>query len=201
LTNNINALPPNKSCDMAGASLAASAGVIHLGDRCSRDELPRRLHLSLDQIKCLKFIRVLGGAYRGCSLQLTTARKHGCQFPTAQKDWLGRETTMPLNPGTNRARIGGSDEASLSSGGILPTLPVDPARRVEAQYGLWGDADPISWDRAQHERAGGEAWSIDHYSLTGLPQDREQFEIRPYLTARTCQNAYIGASRRRRDEK
>ena len=35
---------------------------------------------------------------------------------------------------------------------ILPTLPVDPAGRVEAQDGLWGDADPISWERHRDEK-------------------------------------------------
>ena len=50
-------------------------------------------------------------------LQLTTALKHGSQFPAAQKDWLGREPTVPFDPGTNRGGIGGSDEASLCSGG------------------------------------------------------------------------------------
>jgi hypothetical protein len=134
-------------------------------------------------------------------LQLTTAWKHASQFPTAQKDWLGREATVPLDPGANWGGIGGSDEASLRGGGIVPTLPVDPAGRVEAQHGFWRDADPIPWDCAQHERAGGEAWPIDYDSLTRLPQQREQFEIRSYLAARTCQNAYIGASERHRDEK
>ena len=84
---------------------------------------------------------------------------------------------MPFNPGTHRGGIGGSDEARFRCGGMLPTLPVNPAGRVETQHGVSGDADPICWDRAQHKRAGGEARPVDHHSLTGLPQDREQFEI------------------------
>src|SRR5262249_26377865 len=109
-------------------------------------------------------------------------------------------TTMPPNPGTYRGGIGGGDEACLRSGGILPTLAVDPAGRVEAEHGLSGDANPITPDRAQHQRAGGQTRPVDHPSLTGLPQDREQFEICPNLTAGTCQNAHLGASWRRGDE-
>jgi hypothetical protein len=81
---------------------------------------------------------------------LAAARKHGGQFPTPQKDQLGRKTPMPLNPGSDWRRIGGHEDACFCFRGILPTLPVDPARRVEAQHCLWRHADPITGDTAQH---------------------------------------------------
>src|SRR5262245_61952715 len=104
---------------------------------------------------------------------------------------------MPLNPGTDPGGIGGYEEPCFRSGGILATLQVDPTGRVKAQYSLWRDADTIAWDRAQHQRTGGEARPIDHHSLTGLPQNREQFEIWANRTAGNCQDAHLGASWRR----
>src|SRR6516162_7619820 len=136
----------------------------------------------------------------GLLLSLTAARKHHRQFSAAQRDWLGRKTPMPPNPGTDPGGIGGREEAGFRSGGIFATLPGDPKGGVKAQYGLWRDADTIAWDRAQHQRTGGEARPVDHHSLTGLPQDREQFEIWANRTAGTCQDAHLGASWRRGDD-
>ena len=44
------------------------------------------------------------GGLPGLELQLNTVRKHRCQFPATQEDWLGRKTPMPLNPGTDLGR-------------------------------------------------------------------------------------------------
>ena len=134
------------------------------------------------------------GGLPGLELQLTTARKHHCEFPAMQEDWLGRKTPMPLNPGTDLGGIGGRQEPCFRSGGILATLPVDPTGRVKAHYSLWRDADTIVWDRAQYQRTGGEARPVDHHSLTGLPQNREQLEIWANRTAGTCQDAHLRAS-------
>ena len=72
---------------------------------------------------------------------------------------------------------------------------IEPARSMEAEDGPPRDTDAILRDRAQHQRAGRKAGSVDDDPLARLADYCEQLQIGANLAAWTRYDAQVSAGR------
>jgi hypothetical protein len=66
---------------------------------------------------------------------------------------------------------------------------IDQARRMESQYRPARHADAVLGHCTQHERAGRQAWRVDHDAVTRFAQVIEQLDEVTDLAAPTAKNA------------
>ena len=114
------------------------------------------------------------------------------QFAPAQQQQPRGQSAAAGDPVPHRRRIGFLHLARGFRFRIHPAAAVDRARGVKSQHRAAGHADPLFRYRHQQQRAGRQAWPVDHHPLAGLAHPIEQLKKRSDLSAGARKNANLG---------
>ena len=138
---------------------------------------------------------VASSRYSQLSERLPARRVDRRKVAATQQQQARRQSAAALNPAPHRGGIGFEHQFGGFRLGIQPAAPVHRSRGVKSQHGPARHADALVWNHAQHQRASRQARTIDHDALAGGADAFEQIKERADLSARTAEDAYLGARR------
>jgi len=126
---------------------------------------------------------------------LSTRRINRRELAPVQQQQVRTQSAASADPSPYRRRVGLQHKFGGSRLGIGPAAPVERSRGMKSQYRPARYADAIARHNAEHQRACGQAWPVDHDTIARGAHFLEHIEERTHLSARTGEDANLGLRR------